>query len=129
MKVLIQLLLISAISFFGHQAAANNQGFAWDNSHKKQHSNNFSKKQQKQYNFRWSDNRNNRNSWRSANNGRSGWNNGNSGGHNGWQSGRQAHSVPELDTNVAPLAGLLLGGLLAAGFEKRRRKQLKTIKN
>lgn len=44
-----------------------------------------------------------------------------------WTS-TNTHSVPELDTNAAPLAGLLLTGLLAAGYERRRRKQLKTIK-
>lgn len=31
-------------------------------------------------------------------------------------------SVPELDSATAPLAALLLGGLMAAGVERRRRK-------
>ena len=31
-------------------------------------------------------------------------------------------AVPELDSATAPLAALLLGGLLAAGVERRRRK-------
>ncbi|MGK0369809.1 MAG: hypothetical protein ACJAW1_000047 [Glaciecola sp.] len=38
---------------------------------------------------------------------------------------RQArHSVPELNASVAPLGLLTIGGLLAAGFERRRKKPL-----
>jgi len=36
----------------------------------------------------------------------------------------KAKGVPELDAATAPLAVLLLGGLLAAGAERRRRKSL-----
>jgi hypothetical protein len=34
------------------------------------------------------------------------------------------HSVPELNASVAPLGLLTIGGLLAAGFERRRKKLL-----
>lgn len=66
-----------------------------------------------------------------------GWTNNNrrGGGHNGrghhggghhWGGHGNPHnprSVPELDGAMAPLAGVLIAGLLAAGAERRRRRK------
>ena len=44
----------------------------------------------------------------------------------GWRNrGGNSRSVPEMDVTVAPLAGTLLLGLMAAGYERRRRIQIK----
>ncbi|NNJ73444.1 MAG: hypothetical protein HKP09_09710 [Enterobacterales bacterium] len=37
------------------------------------------------------------------------------------------NSVPEMDVTVAPLAGFLLVGLVAAGYERRRRINIKNV--
>lgn len=126
MKLILQFILIISLCSLATHASANNRNNGWNHS-------------QDRYNFQWSQN----NRWSSNN----GWNNGvrnnqhsqnrwnsNRGGNNhghsgGWHSSSQAHSVPELDSTTAPLAGLLLSGLLAAGYERRRRVKLKTIRN
>lgn len=131
MKTIFKVILICSLSLFGQHALATGNQNGWNNSYQKYSNKNHLKQKQNNHHFKWSNKGswNNKNSWQSTNNGK-GWKNGhNGGGHGGWYGGKKAHAVPELDTNVAPLAGLLLSGLLAAGFERRRRKQLKTLEN
>lgn len=126
MKILLQLILMTSLCLLGSQVFANNHNGS-NNSYKKYSNSHSGKQPQKQYNFRWSQNSGKQNGGWYASNNRGGHHGSGNGG--GWHHGRQTHAVPELDANVAPLAGLLLSGLLAAGYERRRRKQLKTLKN
>lgn len=121
MKRTICLLFAITLGLLGQHALAGN------GSSNKHGINNW-KKQDKQYHFQWSNNKpwNSKKGWRSAKNDKFWKDNGKRGGHGGF-NGKKAHSVPELDASVAPLAGLLLTGLLAAGVERRRRQKLKTI--
>lgn len=124
MKTIIHMILVTSLCLLGTQALATNYNNGWNNSYKKYSNKHYGNQKKNQYNFKWSQNNhwNKKQSWRNASKG-NGWH------HGGSWNGRQTHAVPELDSNVAPLAGLLLSGLLAAGFERRRRKQLKRLEN
>lgn len=50
---------------------------------------------------------------------------GQTGGGGGGNHGGSGHTVPELDGATGPIAFALLGGIVAIGLERRRRKNQK----
>lgn len=100
MKYLSQLFILLIAVTVGSQAYAGNHNSGWKNSNK-----NYSSKG-------WKGNKN-----------KSGYKN-----NKCWKNPNKkscAQSVPELDAAAAPIAGLLLTGLLAAGYERRRKLKAK----
>jgi|GEM_PF-5920159 len=141
MKTFIHVILMASFYLLSSNALATNHNYSWNHSKSKTINQKYINdlKSQRNYNFQWSNKSPSGSSSRfssysysssgSSSASASAYSSSSGGGYARSWTSTNAHSVPELDSNAAPLAGLLLTGLLAAGYERRRRKQLKTIKD
>ena len=141
MKTILHVILITSIYLASSSALATNHYNHWSKKHTENKHQQLIKdlKAKSNHNIQWStqnplNNSSRYSSYSYSSSGNSSasaraYSSSSSGTYTSSWTSTNAHSVPELDSNAAPLAGLLLTGLLAAGYERRRRKQLKTIKD